>query len=75
MALSHAPILIGSCRKRFLGDICARSDASDRDSATVASVTVGVLGGLNIVRLHNDRDNMDAVKLCYAMLGRRKIVV
>ncbi|CAL5396368.1 unnamed protein product [Camellia sinensis] len=69
--LSHAPLLIGPSRKRFLGDVCSQPDAVDRDPATVASVTAGVLGGANIVRVHNIRDNLDAVKLCDAMLKRR----
>lgn len=71
LAISHAPLLIGSSRKRFLGEICGRLDATQRDPATVASVTAGVLGGANIVRVHNVRDNRDAVKLCDAILHRR----
>lgn len=71
LGLSHAPLLIGPSRKRFLGDVCSQPDAVDRDPATVASVTAGVLGGANIVRVHNIRDNLDAVKLCDAMLKRR----
>uniref|UniRef100_A0A5B7B974 Putative folic acid synthesis protein fol1 n=1 Tax=Davidia involucrata TaxID=16924 RepID=A0A5B7B974_DAVIN len=71
LAVSHAPILIGPSRKRFLGEICTRPAAVERDPATVASVTTGVLGGANIVRVHNVRDNLDAVKLSDAMLKRR----
>ncbi|GFY89729.1 dihydropterin pyrophosphokinase [Actinidia rufa] len=73
LGLSHAPIMIGPSRKRFLGDVCARPVAVERDPATVASVTAGVLGGANIVRVHNIRENMDAVKLCDAMLKRRSL--
>ncbi|KAK1358659.1 Pterin-binding [Heracleum sosnowskyi] len=40
LAVSHAPLLIGPSRKRFLGDICSHSAASDRDLATVSSVTL-----------------------------------
>ncbi|OVA00830.1 Pterin-binding [Macleaya cordata] len=72
LAASHAPILIGPSRKRFLGDICSQTDASRRDPATVAAVTAGVLGGANIVRIHNVRDNLDAVRLCDALLRRKK---
>ncbi|PRQ51008.1 putative transferase [Rosa chinensis] len=72
LALSHAPIMIGSSRKKFLGEICNRKAAIERDPATVASVTAGVLGGANIVRVHNVRDNLDAVKLCDAMLRRKR---
>lgn len=72
LGLSRAPMLIGPSRKRFLGDICGRPVAVERDSATAASIVAGVLGGANIVRVHNVRDNVDAVKLCDAMLKRRK---
>ncbi|KAK6921887.1 Pterin-binding domain [Dillenia turbinata] len=70
LAASHAPLLVGPSRKRFLGDICNRPSAIDRDPATVASVTASVLGGANIVRVHNVRDNSDAVKICDAMMNR-----
>ncbi|KAJ4913573.1 Folate synthesis bifunctional protein [Raphanus sativus] len=72
IAVSHAPILIGPSRKRFLGDICGRPEAADRDAATVASVTAGILRGANIIRVHNVKDNADAAKVCDAMLRRRR---
>ncbi|KAK6133916.1 hypothetical protein DH2020_032345 [Rehmannia glutinosa] len=71
LAVSRAPLLIGPSRKRFLGEICGQPNAAERDMATAASVTAGVLGGANIVRVHNVRANGDAVKLCDAMLQRR----
>ncbi|CAL0318189.1 unnamed protein product [Lupinus luteus] len=71
LAISHAPILIGPSRKRFLGEICTRPAAVERDPATIASVTAGVLGGANIVRVHNVKDNLDAVKLCDAILRQK----
>ncbi|KAK7337109.1 hypothetical protein VNO77_17668 [Canavalia gladiata] len=64
LAISHAPILIGPSRKRFLGEICSRPNAVERDPAIIASVAAGVLGGANIVRVHNVKDNLDAVKFC-----------
>ncbi|KAL0358204.1 UNVERIFIED_CONTAM: Folate synthesis bifunctional protein, mitochondrial [Sesamum calycinum] len=72
VAVSHAPLLIGPSRKRFLGEICGQPTAAQRDPATIAAITAGVLGGANIVRVHNVRDNRDAVKLCDAMLQRRR---
>lgn len=74
LGLSRAPMLIGPSRKRFLGDVCGRPAAVDRDPASVASVTAGVLAGANIVRVHNVRDCLDAVKLCDAMLKRRRSI-
>ncbi|KAJ0039109.1 hypothetical protein Pint_23481 [Pistacia integerrima] len=72
LAVSRAPMLIGPSRKRFLGEICNRPSAAERDPATVASISTGVLEGANIVRVHNVRDNIDAVKLCDSMLIRRR---
>ncbi|KAB2632151.1 folic acid synthesis protein fol1-like [Pyrus ussuriensis x Pyrus communis] len=60
LALSHVPILIGPSRKKFLGEICNRTAATERDAATVA--------------LHNVRDNVDAVKLCDAVLRQRRSI-
>ncbi|XP_028801478.1 folate synthesis bifunctional protein, mitochondrial-like [Neltuma alba] len=67
LAISHAPLLIGPSRKSFLREICSRPDAGARDAATVACVTTSVLGGADIIRVHNVRDNLDAVKLCNAI--------
>ncbi|KAJ0726195.1 putative 2-amino-4-hydroxy-6-hydroxymethyldihydropteridine diphosphokinase [Helianthus annuus] len=70
LGVSRAPLLIGPSRKRFLGEICGRASAVERDPGTVAAVTCAVLGGANVVRVHNVGDNADAVKLCDAMLDR-----
>nr|GEU45346.1 folate synthesis bifunctional protein, mitochondrial [Tanacetum cinerariifolium] len=70
LGVSRAPLLIGPSRKRFLGDVCGRSSAIERDAGTVAAITSAVLGGANIVRVHNVRDNADAVKLCDTMLDQ-----
>ena len=64
MAASNGPILIGPSRKGFLGKICGRPKADERDPATIAAVTAGVLGGADIVRVHNVKDNLDVMKLC-----------
>ncbi|RAL38362.1 hypothetical protein DM860_002340 [Cuscuta australis] len=74
LALSRSPLLVGPSRKRFLGDVCDRPMAAERDPATVASIAAAVLNGADIVRVHNVRDNLDAVKLCDAMLGRKKTI-
>ncbi|TKY69555.1 Folate synthesis bifunctional protein [Spatholobus suberectus] len=69
LAISHASMLIGPSRKRFLGEICSLPSSAERDHATIASVTAGVLGGaVKIVRVHNVKDNLDAAKLCDAIL-------
>ncbi|KAJ6795398.1 folate synthesis bifunctional protein, mitochondrial-like [Iris pallida] len=72
VAASHAPILVGPSRKKFLGEICNRSNPVERDPATIAAITTGVLGGANIIRVHNISDNLDAAKVCDALLKQRK---
>lgn len=64
-------IFIGFSRKRFLGDICGRFEVVDRDVVIVVFVIVGVLGGVNIIRVYNVKDNVDVVKVCDVMLIRR----
>ncbi|XP_058070496.1 folate synthesis bifunctional protein, mitochondrial-like [Magnolia sinica] len=71
-AASHAPMLIGPSRKGFLGEICDRPDALERDPATVAAVAAGILAGANIIRVHNVKDNLDAARVCDALLKQRK---
>ncbi|XP_010937814.1 folate synthesis bifunctional protein, mitochondrial isoform X1 [Elaeis guineensis] len=72
LAASYAPILVGPSRKRFLGEICDRTDPVERDPATIAAVTAGILGGANIIRVHNVGFNLDAAKFCDALLKQRK---
>ncbi|XP_062187188.1 folate synthesis bifunctional protein, mitochondrial-like isoform X2 [Phragmites australis] len=70
---SHVPILLGSSRKRFLGEICNRANPVDRDAASVAAVAAGILNGANIVRVHNVGYGADAAKVCDALCKARRL--
>ncbi|XP_006856417.2 folate synthesis bifunctional protein, mitochondrial isoform X1 [Amborella trichopoda] len=72
LASSRVPLLVGPSRKGFLGRICEHKNALEREAATIAAVTTGILGGANIVRVHNVQDNLDAAKVCDAFLRLRK---
>ncbi|KAG0467880.1 hypothetical protein HPP92_017208 [Vanilla planifolia] len=72
LGASHVPLLVGPSRKRFLGEICGRCVAVERDPATIAAVTAGILHGANIIRVHNVRDNLDAAKVCDALQRKRR---
>ncbi len=63
------PSLLGASRKRFLGELTGRS-VEDRDHATVAAVTVGVLAGAAVVRVHDAAAAFDALRVALAMRGR-----
>jgi len=47
------PLLIGPSRKSFMAAATGPLTGEDRDWATAAAVTVAVLGGAHIVRVHN----------------------
>lgn len=72
MGASHMPILLGPSRKKFLGEICNHANPVDRDVATVAAVTAGILNGANIIRVHNVGYGVDAAKVSDAFLKVRR---
>lgn len=69
-ALVNAPMLIGASRKRFLGEIAGRAEASERDAASVAALVAAVHGGADIVRVHNVPLSSDASRVADALWRR-----
>jgi dihydropteroate synthase len=68
------PVLVGTSRKRFLGQIVAgvgglssEPSAADRDDATLATVVWAIDHGARIVRVHDVRPAARAVALLHAM--------
>jgi len=65
------PLLAGTSRKGFLGRTLARDgiDASPehRLNATLASITVAVMAGAHIVRVHDVEECIEAVKISDAV--------
>lgn len=70
LALGRAGLL-GPSRKRFLGELTGRP-VTERDSATVAAVTAGVLAGAGVVRVHDVAACVDGVRVATAL--RRRLV-
>ncbi|WP_114390455.1 dihydropteroate synthase [Notoacmeibacter marinus] len=64
-ALGH-PLLVGTSRKRFLGQITGRA-ANERDMATVASSVILRQAGGAIFRVHHVAAHADALDVCDAM--------
>jgi dihydropteroate synthase len=63
--LGH-PILAGMSRKSMLGHVTGR-DVGERLSASVAAATIAALKGVSIIRAHDVRGTVDAVKVVAAM--------
>jgi 2-amino-4-hydroxy-6-hydroxymethyldihydropteridine diphosphokinase/dihydropteroate synthase len=53
LGASHVPLLLGPSRKSFLREVCNLSDPVDLDLVTISAVTIGLMNGANIVRVHN----------------------
>jgi len=62
------PILVGPSRKAFLGRITGR-EPGGRAFGTAAAVTMAVLGGAHVVRVHDVGGAMDAVRVAHAVAG------
>lgn len=60
------PVLIGASRKSFLGLITGR-DVSDREDATTAIHTILAINGADILRVHNVKATLDAIKVFRAI--------
>ena len=63
LAALDCPILVGPSRKSFLTSATGDRRPSDRDWATAAAVTAGVIGGAHIVRVHGVREMADVVRV------------
>jgi dihydropteroate synthase len=61
------PVVIGTSRKKFLGVLCERTVPAELDSATCATTALGVAAGVKIFRVHNVRDNFQAVNTSFAL--------
>lgn len=57
------PIMIGTSRKSFIGKLLNNAPAHERLFGTIASITAAVLKGAHIVRVHEVRAAVDAVRV------------
>jgi dihydropteroate synthase len=65
------PLMAGTSRKRFLGNITGRA-APHRDVATAASSALLRMAGADIFRVHNVAFNRDALAVADAMLAAKR---
>ncbi|MBM3116285.1 dihydropteroate synthase [Jeongeupia naejangsanensis] len=63
----EAPLLIGVSRKTMLGTISGRSVPAERVSASVAAALLAVQAGAAVVRVHDVRETVDAIKVWQAL--------
>jgi dihydropteroate synthase len=64
------PVLVGLSRKSTLGELTGR-DVDDRLPGSIAAAVVAVMNGAQIVRVHDVRETVDALKVVSAVLENR----
>jgi dihydropteroate synthase len=63
------PIVLGTSRKRFLGEILGIEEPQARDEGTAATTVIAAAAGAHIVRAHRVGLNRDAAKIARAVFG------
>lgn len=61
------PVLLGTSRKSVIG-LTLDVPASERVIGTVATTVMGVMNGCSFVRVHDIRENVEAIKMTEAVL-------
>lgn len=61
------PVLLGTSRKRFMGDIAREEDPRNRMPATCATTALGVEAGVKIFRVHDVWQNRQALDVTWAI--------
>ncbi len=61
------PVVLGASRKRFLGDLLGLPEAKDRVNGTIATSVIGAIYNIDVLRVHDVRENVEAVRLTRAV--------
>ncbi|KAG7388180.1 hypothetical protein PHYPSEUDO_012982 [Phytophthora pseudosyringae] len=61
------PLLMGSSRKGFIGEICGRPDPKDRAWGTAATCCAAIEQGADILRVHDGAEMVDVAKMSDAI--------
>ncbi len=65
------PVCVGASRKSFIGKTLGYDDPSDRLYGSIAASVLAVARGANIVRVHDVRETVDAIRITDAVLNAR----
>ncbi|MDX6498487.1 MAG: dihydropteroate synthase [Blastocatellia bacterium] len=70
-AFPDLPLMIGPSRKSFLGKLLDGAPASQRLYGTIASVVASVMNGAHIVRVHDVKATVEALRVVDAIVYSR----
>jgi len=63
------PLCVGVSRKSFIGALTGRTATEDRLAGSLAATTVAVLHGAALIRTHDVRETVDAVRMTERLRG------
>lgn len=61
------PVLLGTSRKRFMGSICNVNEPTELITATAVTTALGVMAGVQIFRVHDVKENKQALDVAFAI--------
>jgi len=61
------PVMLGTSRKRFMGAICRETTPHELIGATCATTALGVMAGIRVFRVHDVRQNRQAMEVAWAI--------
>lgn len=66
------PVLLGASRKRFMGSLCNVAEPSELITATAVTTALGVMAGIKIFRVHDVKENKQALEVAWAIRNSKK---
>lgn len=66
----ECPVLLGVSRKSFINRI-SPADLNERLEGTIAANVIGIMNGANIIRVHDVKENIKAVKVADKILNKK----
>jgi dihydropteroate synthase len=63
---SGFPVMLGTSRKRFMGAICRETTPHELIGATCATTALGTIAGIRVFRVHDVRQNRQAMEVAWA---------
>lgn len=67
------PVLLGTSRKRFMGSICHVENPSELVTATAVTTALGVMSGVSVFRVHDVKENRQALEVAWAIKQSSKL--
>jgi dihydropteroate synthase len=61
------PILLGTSRKRFMGSICEVSEPAELVTSTAVTTALAIMAGVMLFRVHDVKENKQALEIAWAI--------